>query len=135
MTHAAHKLTPFLRELAQHIKPLHHDCSTTCNIARVNVGQTMWISFLYGSVLNQGGITSQKLLGSLGNWRVSADHAYLTCMEAVLEQLELQRISLLSTLVAPFLRIDYVQDIISQLPKLQKSAPVPYRHNSILLKL
>ncbi|KAF9071937.1 hypothetical protein BDP27DRAFT_1418513 [Rhodocollybia butyracea] len=91
------KVAASLRELAhsyflvvQHIKQTspHHDCPTTGAIARIDVGQTMWISFLGGSVLDHGRITFQNLPGGWGNWQVSADHAYLTRVEAVLEQLE-----------------------------------------------
>jgi len=87
-----------LRELAhayyvvvQHIKrsrPPNLDCRITGHIARVNVGQTLWIAILGGAVLDNGRLTIQNLPGKRDNWRVSADHAYLMRVETVLDMLQ-----------------------------------------------
>ncbi|KIK71500.1 hypothetical protein GYMLUDRAFT_66697 [Collybiopsis luxurians FD-317 M1] len=91
------KVSATLRELAhsyyvvaQHIKQTspYHDCPTTGHIARIRLGQIQWIAILGGAVLDHGRITFQNLPGTWGNWQVSADYAYLTRVEGVLEQLE-----------------------------------------------
>ncbi|KAJ3878649.1 hypothetical protein F5051DRAFT_460420 [Lentinula edodes] len=77
------KVSASLRELAhsyyvvaQHIRrhAPRNNCDMTGHIARINFGQTLWVALL-------GGATR-------ANWKVSADHAYLTRVESVLAQLE-----------------------------------------------
>ncbi|KAJ4470862.1 hypothetical protein J3R30DRAFT_3710824 [Lentinula aciculospora] len=91
------KVSASLRELAhsyyivvQYIKQLapRQDCDTTGHIARINFGQTLWVALLGGAVLDHGRITFLNLPGARANWQVSADYAYLTRVESVLEQLE-----------------------------------------------
>ncbi|KAJ3820291.1 hypothetical protein F5880DRAFT_982911 [Lentinula raphanica] len=91
------KVSASLRELAhsyyvvaQYIKRSspRHDCNVTGHIARINFGQTLWAALLGGAVLDHGRMTFLNLPGAKGNWQVSADYAYLTRVEAVLEQLE-----------------------------------------------
>ncbi|KAJ3739726.1 hypothetical protein DFH05DRAFT_492749 [Lentinula detonsa] len=91
------KVSASLRELAhsyyvvlQYIERSspRHDCDITGHIARINFGQTLWVALLGGAVLDHGRMTFLNLPSARANWKVSADYAYLTRVEAVLEQLE-----------------------------------------------
>ncbi|KAJ3853956.1 hypothetical protein EV368DRAFT_81102 [Lentinula lateritia] len=91
------KVSVSLRELAhsyyvvaQHIRrhAPRNNCDMTGHIARINFGQTLWVALLGGAVLDSGRMTFLNLPETRANWKVSADHAYLTRVESVLAQLE-----------------------------------------------
>ncbi|KAH8092218.1 hypothetical protein BXZ70DRAFT_464708 [Cristinia sonorae] len=57
-------------------------------VAKVSVGQTVWIAILGGALLDKGRLTIQNLPGRWGILGVSADEAYLSRIESILEALE-----------------------------------------------
>ncbi|KAL1718047.1 hypothetical protein EV715DRAFT_201859 [Schizophyllum commune] len=57
-------------------------------IAEISVGQTMWLAILGGALLDSGRLTIQNLPGRWGMQDISADEAYITRIEAVLQALE-----------------------------------------------
>jgi hypothetical protein len=91
----AHKVSATLSKLArsyfrvvQYLKqnaPQQIDLSG--QVARVEVGQTLWISILGGAILDTGRLTFQNLPGTWGMRDTSADDAYLTRIDSVLRQL------------------------------------------------
>ncbi|EIM89647.1 uncharacterized protein STEHIDRAFT_118797 [Stereum hirsutum FP-91666 SS1] len=60
----------------------------TGELATISVGQTLWISFLGGALLDHGRLTIQNLPGRRGMRNVSADEGYLNRIEAVLQAIE-----------------------------------------------
>ena len=90
-----HKVSATLSELArsyfrvvQYLKQNSlQQIGLSGQVARVEVGQTLWISILGGAVLDTGRLTIQNLPGRWGMKGVSADDAYLTRIDSVLQQL------------------------------------------------
>lgn len=59
----------------------------TDQLAQIAVGQTLWISILGGALLDSGRLTIQNLPGRWGILNISADEAYLSRIESMLEAL------------------------------------------------
>jgi hypothetical protein len=58
------------------------------HLACIHVGQTLWIAILSGAVLDRGRLTIQNLPGRWAMMDVSADEAYLSRIEALLQVLK-----------------------------------------------
>ena len=58
------------------------------HVAKVNVGQTMWIAILGGALLDKGRMTFQNLPGLWTVKGLSVDEAYLDRVQAVLDAIE-----------------------------------------------
>ncbi|KAF9476382.1 hypothetical protein BDN70DRAFT_995700 [Pholiota conissans] len=91
------KVSASLRELArsyfrivQHIKGAVNspDWLAGGPLAKINVGQTLWIAILGGALLDTGRLTIQNLPGRWAVKDVPADEAYLTRVEGVLQAVE-----------------------------------------------
>ena len=64
------------------------DIGLSGQIARIEVGQTLWIAILGGAILDSGRLTIQNLPGRWGSRDLSADSAYLSRIDAILDLLE-----------------------------------------------
>ncbi|KAF5338428.1 hypothetical protein D9758_012246 [Tetrapyrgos nigripes] len=90
------KVSASLRELAhsyfvvtQHIKQHASTWSGATapepgTLARIKVGQSLWIAILSGALLENGRVTFQNLAGRWSCRGASADEAYLTRLDAIL---------------------------------------------------
>ena len=87
------KVSASLRELARsyhrvvsHIRQIATASQLESgDVAKVNVGQTMWIAILGGALLDKGRMTFQNLPGRWGVKGLSVDEAYLNRVQAVLD--------------------------------------------------
>lgn len=77
-----YRVVSHIRQIAA-ASPLGSD-----HIAKISVGQTMWIAILGGALLDIGRLTFQNLPGRWAVKDVSVDEAYLTRTRAVLDALE-----------------------------------------------
>ena len=64
------------------------DIGLSGQIARIEVGQTLWIAILGGAILDSGRLTIQNLPGRRSIKDISADDAYLDRIETILDLLE-----------------------------------------------
>ena len=65
-----------------------HDIGLSGQIARIEVGQTLWIAILGGAILDSGRLTIQNLPGRWGSRNLSADDAYLNRINTIINLLE-----------------------------------------------
>lgn len=90
-----HKVSATLSELArayfrvvQYLKQNSpSNIGLSGQVARIEVGQTLWISILGGSILDSGRLTIQNLPGRWAMKGMSADQAFITRVDSVLQQL------------------------------------------------
>ena len=90
-----HKVSATLSELgrsylrvARYLKDNSpRDIGISGQIARIEVGQTLWIAILGGAILDSGRLTIQNLPGRWGS-RGSVDAAYLGRIDAILDLLQ-----------------------------------------------
>ena len=64
------------------------DIGLAGQIARIEVGQTLWIAILGGVILDSGRLTIQNLPGRWWSRALSVDDAYLNRIDAILDLLE-----------------------------------------------
>ncbi|THU98208.1 hypothetical protein K435DRAFT_720995 [Dendrothele bispora CBS 962.96] len=90
----ASKVSASLREMAgayyrvvQYIKQCHLSCDPG-NMVRCSVGQSLWIAILGGELLDKGRLTIQNLPGRWSCFGVTANEAYLSRIDKVLEELK-----------------------------------------------
>ena len=90
-----HKVSATLSELGRsYFRVVHYlkdnsprDIGLSGQIARIEVGQTLWIAILGGAILDSGRLTIQNLPGRWGSKDLSASDAYLGRIDAILDLL------------------------------------------------